>query len=322
MTLQELRYVVTLAETRHFGRAAQACYVSQPTLSTQIKKLEAELGVRLFERTNKRVMATPMGQTLISQARVILEEVDRLRQMAQQGRDPMTGPLRLGVIPTLGPYLLPHVVPQMRATYPQLRLYVREEITERLLEHLRTGALDALLLALPVHDDGLQAEELFFEPFVLACPAGDRLARKTRIRETDLLDASVLLLEDGHCLRDQALAVCSFPQPPGAEEFRASSLETLRQMVAAGIGCTLLPTLAASVPSLSDTLLALRPFATPAPSRTIGLVYRQGFSRTETVQALAELIRTQAPPGVIVIKRSPEHAPLQNVDIDENQRVK
>jgi LysR family hydrogen peroxide-inducible transcriptional activator len=294
MNLQDLRYVVTLAETMHFGRAAKACFVSQPTLSTQVKKLEEELGVTLFERTNKRVLPTPTGQRLIVQARVILEEIDKLRQMAQQVRDPMAGPLRLGVIPTLGPYLLPQLVPRIRATYPQLRLYLREELTERLLEHLRTGTLDALLLALPIHDEGLEVAELFREPFILACPAGDRLARKTRIRDTDLVDTPVLLLEDGHCLRDQALAICGFPQRPGTEEFRASSLETLRQMVAAGIGCTLLPALAAVVPSPSDALVVLRPFAAPVPCRTIGLVYRRGFPRTQTVQALAEILRVQA----------------------------
>ena len=301
MNLQDLRYIVTLAKTRHFGRAAEACSVSQPTLSTQIKNLEDELGVTLFERTNKRVMPTPVGLTLIAQARVILDETDKLRYMAQQVLDPMTGPLRLGVIPTLGPYLLPHIVPCMRAKYPHLRLYLREEITERLLDHVHTGELDALLLSLPVPDDGLEIEALFCEPFVLACPVGDPLADKMSIREADLLDAPLLLLEDGHCLRDQALAVCGFPQSPGSEAFRASSLETLRQMVAAGVGCTLLPRLAAAVPSPSDTLMVLRPFADPAPSRTIGLVYRRGFPRAQTVKTLAELIRTEAPSDVIIL---------------------
>lgn len=301
MNLQDLHYVVTLAETMHFGRAAEACHVSQPTLSTQIRKLEDELGVMLFERTNKRVIPTPVGQTLIAQARVILADVEQLRYLAQQVSDPMAGPLRLGVIPTLGPYLLPHLVPHLRARYPQLRLYLREELTARLLQLLQVGDLDVLLLALPVHGDGLEVIELFREPFVFACPVGHRLARQTRIREADLIDAPVMLLEDGHCLRDQALAVCGFPKPPGTEEFRSSSLETLRQMVAAGMGCTLLPTLAAAVSLPSDALMVLRPFAKPVPARTIGLVYRQGFPRTETINLLAKLIRTQAPKGVHVI---------------------
>jgi LysR family transcriptional regulator, hydrogen peroxide-inducible genes activator len=302
MTLQDLRYIVTLAETKHFARAAAACHVTQPTLSTQIKKLEEDIGVALFERTNKRVMLTPAGHQLVAQARIILEEADKFHQMAQQAHDPMAGPFRLGVIPTLGPYLMPYLVPQLRATYPQLRLYIREDITERLLDLLRAGRLDALLLALPVPDDGLQVRELFREPFVLALPAGDPLTRKSQVRQADLLGAHILLLEDGHCLRDQALAVCGFPTPRGAEDFRATSLETLRQMVAAGVGCTLLPRLASQAPSPSEALIALRPFATPEPHRTIGLVYRQGFPRLETVQAFTALVRAHAPAGVAVIQ--------------------
>lgn len=198
MTLQDLRYVVTLAETKHFARAAAACLVSQPTLSTQIKKLEEELGLMLFERTNKRVMPTQAGLALIAQARVVLEEAEKLRQMAQQAHDPMAGPFRLGVIPTLGPYLVPHLVPHLRDTYPQLRLYLREEMTERLLELLRHGELDAAALALPIQNDSLETHPLFREPFVLALSVGDKLTRKSQVRQADLADANVLLLEDGH----------------------------------------------------------------------------------------------------------------------------
>jgi LysR family hydrogen peroxide-inducible transcriptional activator len=243
--------------------------------------------------------------------------------MAQQVLNPMTGPLRLGVIPTLGPYLLPHLVSHTRAQYPQLRLYFREEITERLLDHLHTGELDALLLSLPLPNDGLEVEALFCEPFVLACPVGEPLAGKRHIRETDLLDTPLLLLEDGHCLRDQALAVCGFPPAPGTETFRASSLETLRQMVAAGVGCTLLPGLAAAVPSPSDTLLVLRPFADPVPSRTIGMVYRRGFPRAQTVQTLAALIRTEAPPDVTVLPRADQAAAgrARAIDTHANARA-
>ncbi len=198
MTLQDLRYVVTLAETKNFARAAEACFVSQPTLSTQIKKLEDELGLALFERTNKRVMPTPAGLELIAQARVVLEEAGKLRQMAQQARDPMAGAFRLGAIATLGPYLMPHLVPHLREAYPQLRLYLREEIPERLLELLRQGELDAVLVALPIQDDGLETIELFREPFVLALPADDVLTRKSKVRQSDLAEANILLLEDGH----------------------------------------------------------------------------------------------------------------------------
>ena len=307
MTLQDLRYAVTLAETRNFARAAKACYVSQPTLSTQIKKLEDELGLALFERTNKRVMPTPAGFELIVQARVVLEEAEKLQQMAQQALDPMAGPLRLGVIPTLGPYLLPHLVPQLRADYPRLSLYLREDLTGNLIERLRTGLLDAILLALPIQTDGLELIELFREPFVMALPKDSPLAGKSEVMETDLMGVQLLLLEDGHCLRDQALAVCGLPQPRGAENFRGSSLETLRQMVAAGVGCTLLPALAADAAGTGGTKLAserlieLRPFAAPVPSRTIGLAARRGFPRMEMVRAFAELIKRHAPQGVALI---------------------
>lgn len=198
MNLQDLRYIVTLSETMHFRRAAEACFVSQPTLSTQVKKLEDELGIALFERTNKRVIPTPAGQAIIAQARVVLQEADKLRQMAQQVKDPMAGPLRLGIIPTLGPYLLPHLVPHIRTRYPQMQLYLREEITERLLDALRTGALDVLVLALPIHSDGLEVVALFREPFVLALPEGDHLTRKARVQESDLIGANILLLDEGH----------------------------------------------------------------------------------------------------------------------------
>jgi LysR family hydrogen peroxide-inducible transcriptional activator len=212
----------------------------------------------------------------------------------------MAGPLRLGVIPTLGPYLLPHLVPQIRATYPKLKLYLREAITANLLEQLHAGELDVLLLALPV-DEGLEVIELFREPFILAAPVGDPLTRRRRVRQSDLKGTHVLLLEDGHCLRNQALAVCGFQLPTGVEDFRASSLETLRQMVAAGVGCTLLPTLAASTPSPGEHLVELRPFATPVPGRTIGLVWRRSFPRGDTLRALATLIQAHLPPGVSAI---------------------
>ncbi len=310
MTLQDLRYVVTLAETRNFARAAKACYVSQPTLSTQIKKLEEELGLALFERTNKRVMPTPAGVELIAQARIVLEEAEKLRQMAQQALDPMAGPLRLGVIPTLGPYLLPHLVPRLRADYPRLSLYLREDLTANLIERLRSGSLDAILLALPIQTDGLELIELFREPFVMALPKDSPLAGKSEVMETDLMGVSLLLLEDGHCLRDQALAVCGLPQPRGTEDFRGSSLETLRQMVAAGVGCTLLPALAADTAEAGGTkpagerLIELRSFAAPVPYRTIGLAARRGFPRMEMVRAFAELIKRHAPNGVELIASS------------------
>jgi LysR family hydrogen peroxide-inducible transcriptional activator len=307
MNLQDLRYLVALAETRHFARAADTCHVSQPTLSTQIKKLEDELGVVLFERTNKRVTPTAVGRQIIAQARVVLEEATKLQHLAQQEHDPMAGPLQLGVIPTLGPYLVPHLLPWLRQEFPTLKLYLREDLTERLLQQLRAGALDMLLLALPIDGAGLEAMTLFEEPFVLALPADHSLVRKKRVHETDLASEHILLLEDGHCLRDQALAVCGFPPHGETEAFRASSLETLRQMVAAGVGCTLLPMLAAATTSASEHLIALRPFVTPAPGRTIGLVWRQSFPRQNTARSLAELIRAHLPPGVIAVADEARH---------------
>lgn len=304
MTLQDLRYVVTLAETRNFARAAEACYVSQPTLSTQIKKLENELGLTLFERTNKRVMPTSAGSGLIAQARIVLEEAEKLRRMAEQALDPMAGTLRLGAIPTLGPYLLPHLVPELRTDYPQLQLYLREDLTGNLIEQLRAGSLDAILVAFPIQTDGLELIELFREPFVLALPNDSPLAGKAEVVETDLIGVPLLLLEDGHCLRDQALAVCGLPQPRGTEDFRGSSLETLRQMVAAGVGCTLLPALAADTAGparkepTAKPLIELRSFAAPVPYRTIGLAARRGFPRMEMVRAFAGLIRCHTPRSV------------------------
>ena len=318
MTLQDLRYVVALAETRNFARAAEACYVSQPTLSTQIRKLEDELGLALFERTNKRVMPTSAGSGLIAQARVVLEEAEKLQQMAQQSLDPMAGMLRLGVIPTLGPYLLPHLVPQLREDYPQLQLYLREDLTGNLIDRLRTGSLDAILAALPVHADGLELIELFREPFVMALPKDSPLAGKAEVVETDLMGVPLLLLEDGHCLRDQALAVCGLPQPRGIEDFRGSSLETLRQMVATGVGCTLLPALAADTPGTGGTspagerLIELRPFAAPVPYRAIGLAARRGFPRMEMVRAFAGLIRRHAPRSVDLIASPGKPAPASD----------
>ncbi|MGE3537521.1 MAG: LysR substrate-binding domain-containing protein [Candidatus Tectimicrobiota bacterium] len=299
MTLQDLRYLVTLADEGHFGRSAELCCVSQPTLSTQLKKLEEELGLQLFERAHKRVLPTPLGRVIVAQARVVLDEAAKLQVLARQGSTPMAGILRLGLIHTLAPYYLPHLLPQVHASYPHLRLYLREELTAHLLHQLRTGALDALLLALPVLEDGLEVVPLFHEPFVLALPPGHALARHAEVQEGALANERVLLLDDGHCLRDQTLAVCGFPVRGETDEFRASSLETLRHMVATGLGCTLLPALAAAMPSPSVSLLALRPFAAPAPGRTIGLVWRRSFPRGVTLRHLATLIQQQLPPGVL-----------------------
>lgn len=301
VTLQELRYLVAVADEGQVARAAARCHVGQPTLSTQLKKLEDSLGVQLFERGPRGLKATAAGAPLIAQARVVLEEVDKLRALARATQDPMAGPLRLGAIPTLGPYLLPYLLPVIRKRYPQLRLLLSEQLTARLLEGLHTRALDGALLALPLAHDGLEIMELFHEPFELAVPTGHPLAKKKQVRPEDLADEPLLLLAEGHCLRDQALEVCGTTASASREEVQATSLETLRQMVAAGVGSTLLPQLSTQGGARPDKrLIELRPFARPAPTRLIGLVWRARGARAEAARRLGELIRAHLPPGVFL----------------------
>jgi LysR family transcriptional regulator, hydrogen peroxide-inducible genes activator len=300
MTLQELRYLVAVADEGHFARAAETCHVSQSTLSIQLKKLEDYLGVVLLDRSQRHVAVTPIGEQIIARARRVLEEIANIREVAGGAEDPMAGTLQLGVIPTLGPYLFPHLLPAIHTAYPQLKLLLREDLTAHLLAQLRGGKLDAALLATPVPSDGLDVETLFTEPFLLALPAGHRLARRKRIQPTDLAGENLLLLEEGHCLRDQALDVCTGARSEQREEVKATSLETLRQMVAMGVGCTLLPALAVpdDAAAASLRMVATRPFCDPAPARTIGIVWRHHFAREQTVKGLAQLIRAHAPHGV------------------------
>lgn len=300
MTLQELRYIVALADKGHFLRAAEACHVGQPTLSTQLKKLEEYLGVTLFERNKHQLVPTPIGAEIIERARIALDVVEQIRQLARQGHDPMDGPLRLGVIPTLGPYLVPHLLPAIRNAFPKLHLFLREDLTANLLERLRQCKLDALLLALPVQGDDLESMCLCREPFVVALPNGHLLANKPCIDEVDLEGQNVLLLEDGHCMRNQALAICGSTPSDQRDELQATSLETLRQMVAAGVGCTLLPALAAlpGVGSVPDGMVCTRPFRSPAPNRVIGMVWRHRYPRAATVKGLAHIILQNLPSAV------------------------
>jgi len=297
MTLQELRYIVALADKGHFVRAAEACNVGQPTLSTQLKKLEDYLGVTLFERNKHQLIPTPIGEEILERARVALAAVEQIRDLARRGIDPMNGPLRLGVFPTLGPYLIPHLLPVIRQTYPQLHLFLREDLTSNLLDRLRHGRLDVLLLALPVRGDDVVVAPLFREAFAVALPTDHPLAAKQEIEEKDLAGANVLLLEEGHCMRDQALEICGTTPSDEREELKATSLETLRQMVAAGVGCTLLPALAAApgAGSIARGMVQIRPFARPVPTRTIGLVWRRNYPREATVRGLADLIVANLP---------------------------
>lgn len=291
MNLRDLEYLVAVAEHRHFGRAAVACFVSQPTLSTQLKKLESELGVPLIERNPRQVMLTATGEQVVARARVVLGEVDAIRGIARHARDPRSGRLRLGVFPTLAPYLLPHVVPTLRARFPQLELFLVEEKTEALLEQLHGGRLDAAVLAFPVADDALDGELLFREDFLLAVPAGHALAVADEVRLESLESEHLLLLADGHCLREQALAVC---QLAGAREysgFRATSLETLRHMVAAGVGVTLLPELSAQPPMPQLSSIRLLRFAAPAPHREVGLFWRPASIYRDLLPEFAQAMR-------------------------------
>lgn len=297
MTLQELRYIVALADTGHFAKAAERCHVSQPTLSTQLKKLEDYLGVTLFDRSLRQVSATPAGREIVERARLVLAEVERIKAIAKQSLDPMARTLNLGVIPTAGPYFLPHAVRVAHRAYPQLRLLLREDFTANLLNALAQGRVDAALLALPVPGEGLQAAPLFQEPFVAALPKGHVLAKKKTVDAHELAREKILLLEEGHCFREQALEVCGLRGDFG-EEVKATSLETLRQMVAIGIGCTLLPALAAKGRNAG---IELRSLKQPVPSRTMGLVWRSRSPHQETLQRLAETWRANLPEGVTAV---------------------
>jgi LysR family hydrogen peroxide-inducible transcriptional activator len=291
MNLRDLRYLVALADERHFGKAAERCFVSQPTLSAQVRKLEEYLGVPLVERQPKRVALTPTGEKIVRRARLLLQEADAIVELARNDRDPLAGPLKLALIPTVGPYLLPHVAGRLRKELPRLKLMLYEYQTEPLLEKLRAGEIDLGIIALPVMLDGLESAELYEEPFTLAVPASHALAEHERIKVDDLRGETLLLLEDGHCLRDQALEVCSRIRVNEAQDYRATSLETLRQMVAAGHGITLLPELAAETPVGTARGLRIKPFSRPAPSRTIGAVWRKSTTRAPAIEAIVEVVR-------------------------------
>jgi LysR family hydrogen peroxide-inducible transcriptional activator len=291
MNLRDLRYLVALADERHFGRAADRCFVSQPTLSAQIRKLEEYLGVPLVERQPRRVALTEAGEKVVERARRLLLEADAIVELAKLDRDPLAGALKLALIPTVGPYLLPHVARRLRKDLPRLKLMLYEYQTAPLLEKLRAGEIDMGVLALPVPLDGLESEHLYDEPFTLAVPAGHRLADQERVKVDDLKGETLLLLEDGHCLRDQALDVCSRVRVHEEQDYRATSLETLRQMVAAGHGVTLLPQLASESPIGTARGLRAKPFVKPAPARTIGAVWRKSTTRARAVAAIAATIR-------------------------------
>lgn len=305
MTLQELRYVVALADIGHFARAAEACHIGQSTLSTQLRKLEDLLGVTLFDRSLRRATPTPIGEEIVARARVIVQEVGRIRDIARQGDDPMTCTLQLGAIPTVGPYLLPRVLPMIQRAFPGLRLLLRESMTIPLIEQLHSGRIDVALLALPIDGDGLRIETLFREPFVAALPASSPVVTKKCVTPEDFDGQPLLLLEEGHCLREQALTVCGRGMQK-SEEIKATSLEMLRQMVALGIGSTLLPLLAVDgriAKGRSDRRIEIRTFRRPVPTRTIGMVWRNRYPRHATLTRLVAQLRDCLPPGVTPLTR-------------------
>ena len=295
MTLQDLRYLVALVDHGHFGRAAEACHVSQPTLSTQIKKLEGRLGVTLFERTNKSVHVTAVGEDVVARARQILLNVEAIASVGRRVSAPLSGPFSLGVIPTLGPYLLPWLVPALNKSYPDLRLAIREDLTAHLLDRLLSHRLDAALVALPVSDDRVESLPLFDEPFWFAEPKGREQAAGAVMREEDLRGQRLLLLTEGHCLRDQALAICGTTDHDAEADFRATSLETIRQMVATGLGSTLLPAMACG--DLRAGGMTARPLERGV-GRRIGLVWRHSYPKVRDLQLLAATLREHLPHGV------------------------
>jgi LysR family hydrogen peroxide-inducible transcriptional activator len=286
MNFRALNYFVKLADLRHFSKAAEACFVSQPTLSTQIRKLEDELGVQLVERTPRKIMLTQVGAEIADRARLVLNDIEQIKTVARRSGNPADGELRLGLFPTLAPYLLPHVVPGIRKKYPNLRLQLAEEKTDDILRMLQTGVLDAALLALPIVEDGLDKEILFREPFVLAMPSTHPLGANDNIRLGDLNGNELLLLDEGHCLREHALEVCALAGAYERVDFHATSMETLRQMVAADVGITLMPLLAVKPPIARTANVEIRRFADPEPSRTIALVWRRSSALAEFMREL------------------------------------
>jgi len=294
LKLKDLRYLVALADTRHFGQAAARCFVSQPTLSAQVKKLEDYLGVQLVERHPRRIALTDAGTQVVARARRIIEASDEIVALTQLRRDPLAGRLRMALLPTIGPYLLPLVAARIRKKLPRVELLLYEYQTGPMLDHLQAGDIDMGILALPVPADGLVERHLFDEPFVVAVPERHALSGRRQIKSADLDGETLLLLEDGHCLRDQALEVCSHSNMQEKQDFRATSLETLRQMVASGSGITLLPQLASSGAYGHARGVIIVPFAKPAPVRHVGALWRKSSARTAAISAVCDVIAEAA----------------------------
>lgn len=293
-SIRQLRHLVALAEHGHFGRAAEACAVTQSTLSASIKELEGVLEAPLVDRTKRRVLLTPLGQETVERARHILDETQELALAARATRAPLTGTIRMGAIPSIGPFLLPKVLPGLRRSYRQLKLYLVEDLTDRLVVQLQQGKLDVVLLALPYDCGPAESKVLFDDRFVVALPKTHPLAKEARIKPEQLWSADLLLLKDGHCLRDHALAACRLADRRRTEGFEATSLPTLVQMVDNGLGITLLPELGVAAGLLRGTGLVTRPLASDEPARQIGLVWRRGTARREEFLLLAKELAERA----------------------------
>jgi LysR family transcriptional regulator, hydrogen peroxide-inducible genes activator len=302
MTLTELKYIVAVAREKHFGRAAEACFVSQPTLSVAVKKLEEELDVKLFERGASEVSTTPLGEQIVRQAQQVIEQAAAIKEIAKRGKDPVSGPLRLGIIYTIGPYLLPDLVRQAIERVPQMPLMLQENFTAKLLDMLRTGELDCAIMAEPFPDTGLAVAPLYDEPFMAAVPVGHPMAKRKTITAEELKNETMLLLGTGHCFRDHVLEVCpeyarfSSDAEGIRKSFEGSSLETIKYMVASGMGVTVVPQL--SVPKETQTHIRYVKFAPPVPTRRVVLAWRRTFPRYEAIAALRNCIYACELPGV------------------------
>lgn len=298
MNLRDLKYIIAVAETHHFGKAAERCFVSQPTLSGQIKKLEEELGVIIFERTNRSVEITPVGQSILEHARLMMEQADVIQQLAQAHQDPLAGPLRIGIIPTLSPYLIPLILMPLKKQYPQMKLVLSEEMTDVLLERLRNHEIDAALLATEVTEQDLETRSLFDEPFWLAFPSKHAFYNKEKITRADLDNGELLLLSEGHCLARQAMNVSHVKERNEQGEMsdlRASSLETLLQLVSAGFGTTIVPALAMRGSWTTGSGIVAQKLEFNDAYRRISLVFRKSYSRQQALAALAQVILENLP---------------------------
>jgi len=306
MTLTELRYIVAVSQKNHFGKAAQACFVSQPTLSIAIKKLEQELDVRLFERSSKNeIRITEIGQQVINQAYIVLQEAQILMEIAQQGKDPLSGQFRLGVIYTIGPYLLPSLIPKLRKTAPNLKLIIEENFTANLFQSLKQGSLDAIIISYPFDEPGIETASLYEEPFIVALPRNHEWKNRDQIQPGDLASQDLMLLGAGHCFRDQVIKACPDCMSGDSELTRTlegGSLETMRHMVAAGTGITVLPR--SSIPNgqKSESLIDIKPFAKPSPGRTVAIAWRKHYPRKEAIFTIRDTIQTSPLDGVEITK--------------------